>query len=94
MDDIWLHIFALVDFKTVQLEFEFVSEVLLNMLDIAVITKAQVVDFVREVELVACKVEMLNYRGIMMSADVKIARHFIDEYVTGELAAFFVLQAL
>ena len=61
------------------------------MLNVSEVSKTEVVDFVRKVKTVSLHVQSLDHLGIVVTADVEVARHFIDEYETAELATFFVI---
>lgn len=61
------------------------------MLNIAEVTKTEVVDFVRKVKTVSLHVQSLDHFGVVVTADVEVAGHFVDEYETAELATFFVI---
>lgn len=86
-----LHKLVLLDVAAVQLKVKLLSEILLDVLNIAEVTKTEVVDFVRKVKTVSLHVQSLDHFGVVVTADVEIAGYFVDEYETAELATFFVI---
>lgn len=67
---------------------------ILYVINVAQITKAQMVYLVREVQSMTSQVQVLKHLRVVMPADVEIAGHLVYEDVAAELATLLVLQSL
>ena len=86
-----LHKLILLDVAAVQLKVKLLSEILLDVLNVSEVSKTEVVNFVRKVKTVSLHIQSLDHFGVVVTTDVEVAGHFVDEYETAELTTFFVI---
>lgn len=69
---------SLVDGGSVQVKLELVPEPSLDFLHLLVVSKREMIDLVREVQLLSLHVQFLNHISVCMSGNMEVARDFVD----------------
>ena len=71
---------ALGNIPAIELKLELLVEVLFNVFNVIEVSKGQVVDLVREVKLVSLEKQLLDSLRVMMSANMEVSWHLVDEH--------------
>lgn len=82
------------DITTIEFKVELFAEVLLNVLDVAEVSEAQVVNLVSEVKSVSLHVKSLNHFRIMVTTDMEIAWNFVNEDEPAKFTTFLIVKSL
>ena len=64
------------------------------MLDVAQVSKAQVIDFVSEIQMLAGHHQSSYCLRIMVATDVEVSRDLVDENEATHLASFSIIKGL
>lgn len=89
-----IYVLILFNLEAIEVERELLPILLLDLLHLSVVAKRQVVQGVREIELAATHVELLNDLAESMRGEVEVPWDLVDDDSTLHLATFLLIHCL